>query len=654
VDNSRGSWQKNLKYYVGCRGWRDERWSGAFYPPTLDPKDYLAYYSKVFDLVELDLSGRGGGGSSYNNNNKLYDRLLFKKWATSTPHNFRFTVKLPRHIIEDTYKVGDFLEELAPLEEKVLAVIIESPPPAKLTLGNGGREWLDDILGTCTYHGYSVALEFNHSSWFQDLTYNLLNKHKAAAVWSAYSSRYSYPVVTADFLYLRMPNDNEEKWIEKAKEKVSEWDTASISSSGVRNREGEEGIGFAVVVVSNPAKVNQTLKLLGLPEKTYGHSQWIGKVIMHVDLNSFFPSCEELRDPTLKGKPHAVIMTDETKDKITRGAVASCSYEARKYGVRSAMSLFAAKQLCPQLILNPVDKPYYQHVSEKVMNLIEGYADVLEQASIDEAYLDCTKKIADGANNVEQYAATIKDAIRQQCGGLLSSIGIAATKSAAKVASDFKKPDGLTVISPDQLQKFLENLEVDRIAGIGAKAHQVLKDEMGIQTIGQLAKYDVQKLKDRFGKKNGLWMWQVANGRDSDDPVMPREDNISISTEQTLDRAISDRAKILQHLNELVDEVYERIRKQGYEFRTVGVKLVRSDFSSIETREMSFSNSRGDRESIASVLQGLVDRFSLFNNNDNSTAATITYRKVGIKISNLHRVERKKKSAEQRTLLDYT
>jgi DNA polymerase IV (DinB-like DNA polymerase) len=177
-------------------------------------------------------------------------------------------------------------------------VIVESPPPAKLTLGNGGREWLDDILGTCTYHGYSAALEFNHPSWFQDLTYNLLNKHKAAVVWSDYGSRYSYPVVTADFLYLRI-NDNEEKWLEKAKGKVSEGDTGS---GGGRNSEGEEGIAFAVVVVSNPEKANQTLKLLGLPEKTYGHSQWIGKVIMHVDLNSFFPSCEELRDPTLKEK----------------------------------------------------------------------------------------------------------------------------------------------------------------------------------------------------------------------------------------------------------------------------------------------------------------------------------------------------------------
>src|SRR5919205_2229614 len=140
-------------------------------------------------------------------------------------------------------------------------------------------------------------------------------------------------------------------------------------------------IFMASVVVSTPSRANYALGLLDLPEKGYGHSQWSDKVIMHVDLNSFFPSCEELRDPTLKGKPHAVIMTDEAKDKISRGAVASCSYEARKYGVRSAMSLFAAKQLCPQLILNPVDKAYYQQVSQKanLRNDRESIASVLEE-----------------------------------------------------------------------------------------------------------------------------------------------------------------------------------------------------------------------------------------------------------------------------------
>jgi DNA polymerase IV (DinB-like DNA polymerase) len=384
--------------------------------------------------------------------------------------------------------------------------------------------------------------------------------------------------------------------------------------------------------------------LLDLPEGKYSHRQWIGKVIMHIDLNSFFPSCEELRDPTLKGKPHAVIMTDQSKDNITKGAVASCSYEARKYGVRSAISLFKARALCPNLRLNPVDKSYYQQVSEKVMRLLEEYADVLEQASIDEAYVDCTKKIEDTAGGVkiEGYAAKIKDMIRQEC-GLLSSIGVAPTKSAAKIASDFKKPDGLTVVYPDQLQKFLENLEVDRIAGIGTKTHHVLKDEMGIRTIGELAKHDVQELKDRFGKKNGLWMWQVANGIDND-LVMRREDNISLSTEETIDHVTTDRKTILEYLYQLVDEMYGRVKRDGYEFKTVGVKLVRADFS-IETRETSFSNSRSGRDSIVSVLEGLLDRFSF-------TEESLPVRKVGIKITNLVRAKREK-LMRQKTLADY-
>jgi DNA polymerase IV (archaeal DinB-like DNA polymerase) len=646
-----------LKYYVGCKGWKNPTWITEFYPVTLHSKDYLSYYSKVFDFAEVDLN-RSTSSAYTNTTSRFPNKLLFKKWAESTPDNFRFAIKLPKQIIQDVMKIGDFLDELAPLEEKTLAVVIES-----LTiLGNDGREWLDDILHTCTYHGYSVAFEFKHPSWFQDLTYNLLNRHKAAVVWSEFSSRYSYPVVTADFLYLRINGGNVgEKWIGKVKEKVSDSNTDQGRRITRNNHHQEEGgekepLDTAIIVVNTPSGANRILRLLDLPEKEYGHSRWIGKVIMHVDLNSFFPSCEELRDPTLRGKPHAVIMTDETKDKITRGAVASCSYEARKYGVRSATSLFSAKQLCPQLILNPVDKAYYQQVSQKVMRLLEEYADVLEQTSIDEAYLDCTKKLLAAEDNsgvsIEEYAAKIKDAIKQQC-GLLSSIGVASTKSAAKIASDFKKPDGLTIIYADKLQMFLGNLGVDRIAGIGTKTQQALKEEMEIKTIGQLAKCDVQSLMDRFGKKNGLWMWQVANGRDND-IVSPREDNISISTEQTLDRSTNEKIKILQYLNTLVDEVYGRIKRHGYLFRTVGVKLVRSDFS-IETREISFSNLRNDRESIASVLEELVDRFSFNdnNNNNNNNKTKLAFRKVGIKISNLVRLEKKKNPSQQKTLLDY-
>ena len=255
------------------------------------------------------------------------------------------------------------------------------------------------------------------------------------------------------------------------------------------------------------------------------------------------------------------------------------------------------------------------------------------------------------ATTIEQYASTIKKAIKERI-GLLTSVGVASTKSAAKIASDFQKPDGLTIIYPDQLQKFFEHLEVERISGIGPKTQQILK-EMGAETIGQLAKHDVQKLIEKFGKKNGIWMWRVANGRD-DEPVMPREDHISLSTEQTLDSFTGNKETILKYLNQLVDEIYERIRRQGYEFKTVGVKLVRSDFS-IETRETSFSNFQNKRESIASVIEGLLDRFSFVDSTTTTTTITRTLptvRKVGIKVSNLVRIE-KKKPLTQKTLLDY-
>jgi nucleotidyltransferase/DNA polymerase involved in DNA repair len=176
-------------------------------------------------------------------------------------------------------------------------------------------------------------------------------------------------------------------------------------------------------------------------------------------------------------------------------------------------------------------------------------------------------------------------------------------------------------------------------------------EEMGIKTIGQLAKYDVQKLIERFGRKNGLWMWQVANIQDDNDPVMTREDNISLSNEHTLDHSTKDREKMLKYLNSLVDDLYERIRTRGYEFRTVGVKIVRTDFS-VETRDLSFPYFQNKRESIASVIDELLQRFIFDDDKTKKKDTSLPVRKVGLKVSNLVRIE-KKKPPEQKTLLDY-
>lgn len=370
--------------------------------------------------------------------------------------------------------------------------------------------------------------------------------------------------------------------------------------------------------------------------------KWIGRVIACIDLNAFYPSCEELRDPSLKGKAHAVIMTDEKMGDIMKGAVSSCSYEARRYGVSSAMSLSKAKSLCPDLILHPVDIPYYRGISEQVMNAIQGYADTLEQASIDEAFLDCTTRIQ--RESPEAYAAKIKNTIKEKSGGLSCSIGVASTKSAAKIASDFEKPDGLTVVYPAELKKFLEPLDVGTVAGIGPKTQKALKEEIGIDTLGQLAKVDVQKLKERFGK-NGYWMWKVANGTD-DEIVAPRTDNVSLSTENTLATYTRDKEKIHAHLDELIGDIYQRLREHGYLFRTVGIKLVRTNFS-VETRVTTFEDFRNDSESISSAIGRLLDKFELSENRP-------PVRKLGLLVTHLIREEivQKKKDA-QRSLLDY-
>jgi DNA polymerase IV (archaeal DinB-like DNA polymerase) len=334
-------------------------------------------------------------------------------------------------------------------------------------------------------------------------------------------------------------------------------------------------------------------------------------------------------------------MTDDKTGDIMKGAVSSCSYEARKYGVSSAMSLSKAKSLCLDLILNPVDIPYYRGISEQVMNAIQEYADTLEQASIDEAFLDCTTRIQ--SQSPEAYAAKIKKTIKEKCGGLSCSIGVTTTKSAAKIASDFEKPDGLTVVYPTELKKFLEPLDVGTVAGIGPKTQRALK-EMEIQTLGQLAKADVQILRERFGK-NGYWMWKVANGTD-DEIVAPRTDNVSLSTENTLDAYTRDKEKIQKHLDDLVNEIYQRVRGQGYLFKTVGIKLVRTNFS-VETRVTTFEEFRDDNDSISSAIGKLLDKFDLSENRP-------PVRKIGLLVTHLVREEiiKRKKNA-QRSLLDY-
>jgi DNA polymerase IV (DinB-like DNA polymerase) len=371
-----------------------------------------------------------------------------------------------------------------------------------------------------------------------------------------------------------------------------------------------------------------------------GEELWIGRIIACVDLNAFYSSCEELRNQTLKGKSHAVIMTDEAQGQITKGVVSTCSYEARRYGVRSAMSLAEALSLNPSLILLPVDISYYSQVSKQVMELLKTFADVLEQASIDEAFLDFTLK--KGEHLPEDYAIKIKEAVKEKC-DLSCSIGVTSTKASAKIAADYRKPDGLTVVYPYNLKKFLQPLDVSSVAGIGPKT-QVRLREKGIDTLGQLASTSVQKITEEFGA-NGSWMWQVANGTD-DEQVIPRGEHISISTESTLGRHTRDKNKIKQVLEELLDEIYERAQRKNYLFRTVGIKMVRADFA-IETRETTFQDFSASKMAISSQIDFLLNKFVYSEDRP-------PVRKIGLKLTNLIRSRDLQKVKEiQKRITEY-
>ena len=243
---------------------------------------------------------------------------------------------------------------------------------------------------------------------------------------------------------------------------------------------------------------------------------------------------------------------------------------------------------------------------------------------------------------------------------MLTSIGVAPTKSIAKIASDYQKPDGLTIVSVDELKNFLNPLEVERISGIGTKTQKILKEKMNIKTIGELANTDVQLLIERFGKKIGTWMWQVANGEDND-LVIPRGDHISLSNETTLQNFTLDRQILKQSIYELVDELLERIKDNKYQFRTVGIKLVRTDFS-IETREKSYNNYQTERKSIESIIEELLNKFILEDSlststttNPKKTKKILPIRKVGLKVSNLIAIGHNNKDIQykQMKLLDY-
>src|SRR6058998_3910423 len=348
------------------------------------------------------------------------------------------------------------------------------------------------------------------------------------------------------------------------------------------------------------------------------------RIILHCDLDAFYPSCEINRDPSLKGK--ALIVGADPKNGKGRGVVTSCSYEARKFGVRSGMPISMAWKLCPRGIYVPPDFELYGETSERVMNIMRGFADIFEQTSIDEAYMDVSERCKT-YDDAKLLASKLKDALKER-EGLTVSVGISPSKSISKMASDMQKPDGLTAVQPEQVDKFLEPLPVSRISGVGKKTTEFLH-EKGIETIGQLREVEAKKLTDWFGK-GGIWLWAIANGIE-ETPVEERGLRKSISVEQTFERDIQNKQVVFEALESLVKEVHERLLAERLLFRTVSIKVRFEGFQTF-TRDKTHTGYVDDLSVIQDYVRLLFQEFA---------GDRRRIRLVGVKVSDLKPVEGK-------------
>ncbi|MBI2469646.1 MAG: DNA polymerase IV [Planctomycetes bacterium] len=301
------------------------------------------------------------------------------------------------------------------------------------------------------------------------------------------------------------------------------------------------------------------------------------KTIMHIDMNAFFASVEQQVNPALRGKPIAVIGSNE------RTVVTTSSYEARAYGVKTGMTKYEARRLCPHIILVAGDTSRYTDTCRRLVETYRQYTPIVEVYSVDEAFLDVTGSIP-LFGGAEVIAKNIKKDIRKTLGRLTCSIGIAPNKLLAKLGSDMKKPDGLVIIQQEDIGRLLEHLPVRELWGIGPRLEMHLAT-MGIKTCGELGRASVLSLKNRFGVI-GERLKLMAQGID-DSPVIPMEqeaDAKSVGHSMTLDRDVSDTETLERHILQLSEMVGRRLRRGGYSGRTVALTLRYPDFTTFTRR----------------------------------------------------------------------
>ena len=319
--------------------------------------------------------------------------------------------------------------------------------------------------------------------------------------------------------------------------------------------------------------------------------------ILHIDMDAFYASVEQRDNPSLRGKPVAV-----GGDPTVRGVVAAASYEARKFGVRSAIPMSRAVRLCPSLIIVHPDFQKYRNASEQVFEIFRKVTPLVEPLSLDEAYLDVTENCWEEPLGVN-VARRIKDLIKEKT-QLTASAGVAPNKFLAKIASGWKKPDGLTVVAPERIENFLQGLPVDALWGVGPKTAERLRGH-GIEKLVDVRARSVDELTEIVGMHAG-WLIELAHGRD-DRAVEPNRPSKSAGSEQTYATDLSSLEEIRREIEEMARDIAGWLTKKGKTARTVTIKVRYSDFTTI-TRSQSETPPTANPDNIAARAVKLLEK----------------------------------------------
>ena len=352
------------------------------------------------------------------------------------------------------------------------------------------------------------------------------------------------------------------------------------------------------------------------------------RVILLVDLDYFFAQCEELRNPSLRDLPVVVgVYSGRSEDS---GAVSTANYIARSYGVKSGMPIFLAKKKLEKTdaVFLPVDYIFYEGISSAIMETLRSHADAFEQAGIDEAYIDVSRRTGGSFESAQKLAEKIKDEIIEKH-KLTCSIGVGPNKLVAKIAADKEKPRGLTVVRPEQVKAFLTEMPVGRLIGVGHKTRERMR-MLGINTVLDLSKYDVQKLITVFGKTTATYFHNISLGIDVE-PVQDRGEPTSISRISTLKHDSRELGFILEKTDQLCSEIYSALVDAELAYKTVGILIVTKEMS-VHNRSKTLENPERKLENMKATVKELMEKFLEQN--------SVEIRRVGVRTSNFVKAEK--------------